>query len=72
MTNASSLQYLDALSAPMADLIAAVGQGVAAAQRALDAGSIAKLAVDEVVQAQDPEPGMVITTRDQVDLTFSV
>jgi hypothetical protein len=37
------LRYLDALSAPMGDLIAAVGRGVAEAQQALDMGSLAAL-----------------------------
>ncbi len=37
------LRYLDALSAPMGDLIASVGRGVAEAQQALDLGSLAAL-----------------------------
>jgi hypothetical protein len=37
------LRYLDALSAPMGDLIASVGRGVAEAQQALDMGSLAAL-----------------------------
>ena len=37
------LRYLEALSAPMGDLIAAVGRGVAEAQQALDMGSLGAL-----------------------------
>lgn len=37
------LRYLDALSAPMGDLIASVGRGVAEAQQALDMGSLGAL-----------------------------
>lgn len=37
------LRYLEALSAPMGDLIASVGRGVAEAQQALDMGSLGAL-----------------------------
>lgn len=46
-------QFLEAFSAPFGDLIAAVGRGVADAQRALDAGTIAQLR--EINQDSDDE-----------------
>jgi hypothetical protein len=48
-------QLTDALSAPVGDLIAAVGSGVAEAQQAMDAGTIANVrALAEAAGPQDP------------------
>jgi hypothetical protein len=53
MTPPDPRQFLEALSAPFGELIAAVGRGVADAQRALDAGTIAQLR--EIYQNPDDE-----------------
>ena len=54
----SVTQLTDSLSAPLGDLIAAVGRGVSEAQRSLDAGSIATLR-----EMYDADEGTLVELR---------
>jgi len=54
-------QYLDALSAPLGDLIASVGRGVAEAQRALDTSTLET--IREIYEENQDDDGFLLTLR---------